>query len=168
MTIFHCGNCQQPLTREVAPGEPLRGPERPVGHEVVSSRMAPGTFKVNFDASLLIFHPDDVPGAALHANSRRLAGCCGLAGQDGPTQMIRLAELMAAGRTADADPVQAEIDAQYRAPTQLRAVSAEEYRAIGRSCVDNDAWRTAYEAIATGLAAYQRDAIEVYATTRLN
>ncbi|MGW0548297.1 MerR family transcriptional regulator [Streptomyces altiplanensis] len=83
-------------------------------------------------------------------------------------QMIRLAELMAAGHPADADPVQAEIDAQYRALAQLRAVPAEEYRAIGRSCVDNDAWRTAYEAIAPGLAAYQRDAIEAYATTRLN
>ncbi|MFI6004482.1 MerR family transcriptional regulator [Streptomyces sp. NPDC051366] len=83
-------------------------------------------------------------------------------------QMIRLAELMAAGHAADAEPVQAEIDAQYRALMQLRAVSAEEYRAIGRSCVDNDVWRTAYEAIAPGLAAYQRDAIEVYATTRLS
>ncbi|NBE56769.1 MerR family transcriptional regulator [Streptomyces boluensis] len=83
-------------------------------------------------------------------------------------QMIRLAELMAAGNPADAEPVQAEIDAQYRALTQLRAVSAEEYRAIGRACVDNDVWRTAYEAITPGLAAYQRDAIEAYATTRLN
>ncbi|CAM5265974.1 MerR family transcriptional regulator [Streptomyces hirsutus] len=83
-------------------------------------------------------------------------------------QMIRLAELMAAGHPADAEPVRAEIDAQYRALTHLRAVSAEEYRAIGRSCVDNDAWRAAYEAIAPGLAAYQRDAIEVYATTRLS
>ncbi|MGA5062240.1 MerR family transcriptional regulator [Streptomyces exfoliatus] len=83
-------------------------------------------------------------------------------------QMIRLAELMAAGHPADADPVQAEIDAQYRALTRLRTASAEEYRAIGRSCVDNDAWRTAYEAIAPGLAAYQRDAIEAYATTRLS
>nr|WSW49627.1 MerR family transcriptional regulator [Streptomyces sp. NBC_01001] len=83
-------------------------------------------------------------------------------------QMIRLAELMAAGHAADAEPVQAEIDAQYRALMQLRAVSAEEYRAIGRSCVDNDVWRTAYEAIAPGLAAYQRDAIEAYATTRLS
>ena len=82
-------------------------------------------------------------------------------------QMIRLAELMAAGRPADADPVQAEIDAQYRALTQLRAVSAEEYRAIGRSVVDNETWRTAYESIAPGLAAYQRDAIDTYATTRL-
>ncbi|MEV7237856.1 MerR family transcriptional regulator [Streptomyces sp. NPDC051020] len=83
-------------------------------------------------------------------------------------QMIRLAELMAAGHPAYAEPVQAEIDAQYRALIHLRAVSAEEYRAMGRSCVDNAAWRAAYEAIASGLAAYQRDAIEAYATTRLS
>ncbi|MEV4683659.1 MerR family transcriptional regulator [Streptomyces kurssanovii] len=82
-------------------------------------------------------------------------------------QMIRLAELMVAGNPVDAEPVQAEIDAQYRALSELRAVSADEYRAIGRSCVDNDAWRAAYEAIAPGLAAYQRDAIEAYATSEL-
>ncbi|MFF4081676.1 MerR family transcriptional regulator [Streptomyces sp. NPDC001777] len=83
-------------------------------------------------------------------------------------QMIRLAELLVAGVPADAAPVQAEIDAQYRALTGLRAVSAEEYRAIGCSCVDNEQWRAAYESIAPGLAAYQRDAIEAYATTRLD
>lgn len=83
-------------------------------------------------------------------------------------QMIHLAELMAAGHPADAEPVQAEIDDQYRALARLRVVSAEEYRAMGRACVDNDAWRAAYEAIAPGLAAYQRSAIEVYAATRLS
>ncbi|MEE1813766.1 MerR family transcriptional regulator [Streptomyces sp. SP18ES09] len=83
-------------------------------------------------------------------------------------QMIRLAELMAAGHQADADPVQAEIDTQYRALAGLRPVSADGYRAIGRSVVDNETWRAAYEAIALGLAAYQRDAIEAYATDRLN
>lgn len=64
--------------------------------------------------------------------------------------------------------MQAEVDAQYRALTGLRAVPADEYRAIGRSCVENDQWRTAYEAIAPGLAAYQRDAIEAYVTARLS
>ncbi|MCZ1008181.1 MerR family transcriptional regulator [Streptomyces lydicus] len=83
-------------------------------------------------------------------------------------QMIRLAELMAAGTPADAEPVQAEIDAQYRALTGIRAVSTEEYRALGRSCVENEPWRAAYESIAPGLAAYQRDAILAYATTRLS
>ncbi|MFJ8746167.1 MerR family transcriptional regulator [Embleya sp. NPDC127516] len=82
-------------------------------------------------------------------------------------QMIRLAELMTAGHRADADPVLAEIDTQYRALSALRAATAEDYRAIGRSVVDNETWRAAYEAIASGLAAYQRDAIEAY-TTRLN
>ncbi|MEU9676688.1 MerR family transcriptional regulator [Streptomyces parvus] len=81
--------------------------------------------------------------------------------------MIRLAEHMAGGAPADAEPVQAEIDAQYRTLTSLHAVSADEYRAIGRSCVENEDWRAAYEAIAPGLAEYQRDAIEVYAVSRL-
>ncbi|MFF9363595.1 hypothetical protein [Streptomyces griseoluteus] len=44
----------------------------------------------------------------------------------------------------------------------------DEYRAMGRSCVDDDAWLAAYEAIARGFAAYERDAIEVYATPRLS
>ncbi|MFE5483391.1 MerR family transcriptional regulator [Streptomyces sp. NPDC056527] len=83
-------------------------------------------------------------------------------------QMIRLAELMAAGHPADAAPVQAEIDTQYQALAELRAVSAEDYRAIGRSLVDNETWHAAYEAIAPGLAAYQRDAMDAYAITRLN
>ncbi|MFF0739044.1 MerR family transcriptional regulator [Streptomyces sp. NPDC004111] len=83
-------------------------------------------------------------------------------------QMILLAELMAAGHPADAAPVQAQIDTQYRAMTELRPVTAQEYRAIGRSCADNIAWHAAYEAIAPGLAAFQRDAIEVYVTTRLS
>ncbi|MFJ3973032.1 MerR family transcriptional regulator [Streptomyces parvus] len=81
--------------------------------------------------------------------------------------MIRLAEHMAEGAPADAEPVQAEIDAQYRALTSLHAVSADEFRAAGRSCVENEDWRAAYEDIAPGLAEYQRDAIEVYAVSRL-
>ncbi|QLE75648.1 MerR family transcriptional regulator [Streptomyces rectiverticillatus] len=90
------------------------------------------------------------------------------AGQRSRTaQMIRLAELLAAGTHPGAEAVQAEIDGQYRALAELRAVSAEEFRAIGRSCVEKEPWRAAYEAIAPGLAAYQRDAVEVYATTRL-
>lgn len=75
---------------------------------------------------------------------------------------------LAAGTPPDADPVQAETDAQYRALAELRAVSTAKYRAIGRSCVENEQWRAAYESIAPGLAQYQRDAIEAYATTRLS
>ncbi|MGW0531129.1 MerR family transcriptional regulator [Streptomyces sp. NPDC003032] len=82
-------------------------------------------------------------------------------------QMIRLAELLATGLPADADAVQVEIDAQYRTLAQSRAATAEEYRAIGRCCVENEHWYAVYESIAPGLAAYQRAAIEAYAATQL-
>ncbi|WNZ06364.1 MerR family transcriptional regulator [Streptomyces sp. 11x1] len=83
-------------------------------------------------------------------------------------QMIRLAELMAAGHPADAAPVQAEIDAQYQALAELRAVSANGYRALAHSIADNETRRAADEAVTPGLAVYQRDAMVAYATTRLN
>lgn len=112
----------------------------------------------------------DFPGLAAEAGRRAavMTPAETAAGQRERTAlMIRLAEQMAAGVPADAEPVQAEIEAQYTALTALHAVSADEYRAIGRSCVDNERWRAAYEAIAPGLAAYQRDAIEAYAASRL-
>ncbi|MBW5482175.1 MerR family transcriptional regulator [Streptomyces bambusae] len=87
--------------------------------------------------------------------------------RDRTAQMIRIAELMAAGVPADADPVQVEIDAQYEALVQLGAVSVDEYRAIARSCVDNEQWQAAYEVIAPGLAEYQLAAMEAYAAARL-
>ncbi|MGW2842096.1 MerR family transcriptional regulator [Streptomyces sp. NPDC001493] len=81
-------------------------------------------------------------------------------------QMIRLAEFLAAGLPADSAPVREHVDARYRALTELRPVTADEHLAIGRSCVENPQWRAAYEAIAPGLAAYQRDAIEAYHSVR--
>lgn len=108
------------------------------------------------------------------------------AGQRERTErMIRLAELLAAGHPADAEPVQAMIDDEYRLLAAVRAgslpgtaadgtaggapgaVSPEEYRAIARSCTENEQWRAAYETIAPGLAAYQRAAMEAYAAARL-
>ncbi|WP_380284442.1 MerR family transcriptional regulator [Kitasatospora purpeofusca] len=77
--------------------------------------------------------------------------------------MIRLAELMAAGLPVDAEAVQAEIAAQYRALTSIQPVSPADFRAMGQACVENEPWRAAYESIAPGLAEYQRDAIEAYA-----
>ncbi|MEU3913416.1 MULTISPECIES: MerR family transcriptional regulator [unclassified Streptomyces] len=82
-------------------------------------------------------------------------------------QMIRIAELMAAGAPAGAEPLQAEIHAQYEALVALRAVSVDEYLALARSCTDNEAWHAAYELIAPGLAAYHRAAMEAYAAARL-
>ncbi|GHF71880.1 HTH-type transcriptional regulator SkgA [Streptomyces mashuensis] len=112
----------------------------------------------------------DFPGLAADVE-RHTAGSSEARIEEGhrarTAQMIRLAELMAAGTPADAVPVQAEIDAQYRALRRVRPASLEEFRAIGRSCVGNEPWRAAYEAVAPGLAAYQRDAVEAYVTARL-
>ncbi|MET9296990.1 MerR family transcriptional regulator [Streptomyces sp. NPDC003077] len=102
-------------------------------------------------------HSSALSGAGIEAEERERTA-----------QMVRLAELLAAGVPADADAVQIEIDAQYRTLARSRAATAEEYRAIGRCCVENEHWRAVYEAVAPGLAAYQRAAIEAYAATRLS
>ncbi|MFJ8626126.1 MerR family transcriptional regulator [Kitasatospora sp. NPDC093550] len=83
-------------------------------------------------------------------------------------RMIRLAELMAAGHPADAEPVQSATDEEYRLLGTIRSVPTEEYLAIARSCTENEQWHAAYEAIAPGLAAYQRAAMEAYAAARLS
>ncbi|MEU9077402.1 MerR family transcriptional regulator [Kitasatospora sp. NPDC004745] len=82
-------------------------------------------------------------------------------------RMVRLAELMTAGHPADAETVQSHVDAEYRQLTALRGVPVGEYLAIARSCTGNDQWRAVYEAVAPGLAAYQRAAMEAYAAARL-
>ncbi|MEU9048067.1 MULTISPECIES: MerR family transcriptional regulator [unclassified Kitasatospora] len=83
-------------------------------------------------------------------------------------RMVRLAELVASGHPAGAEPVQSMIDEEYRLLGTIRSVSVEEYRAMARSCTENEQWRAAYEAIAPGLAAYQRAAMEAYAAARLS
>lgn len=84
---------------------------------------------------------------------------------DGPTPAGRK---RLGARSEESAPPGRLPEAAGTALSELRAVSAEEYRAIGRSCVDNDDWRAAYEAVAPGLAAHQRDVIEAYAATRLS
>lgn len=54
------------------------------GHRIADPRVAQGTYAINYDATLFILHPDDVPGTALHPDRGRQAGCCGLHCQDGP------------------------------------------------------------------------------------
>ncbi|MFB7125579.1 MerR family transcriptional regulator [Kitasatospora sp. NPDC056273] len=83
-------------------------------------------------------------------------------------RMIRLAELKAAGHPADAEAVQSTVEEEYRLLHDFRSVSTEEYLAIARSCTENEQWSAAYEAIAPGLAAYQRAAMEAYAAARLS
>jgi DNA-binding transcriptional MerR regulator len=83
-------------------------------------------------------------------------------------QMIRLAELMTAGRAAGDPEVQAEVDQHYRRVARYWTPTAEGYRNLGQLYVDDDRFRASYERITPGLAAYQRDAMAVYASARLS
>ncbi|MFF3745228.1 MerR family transcriptional regulator [Streptomyces kronopolitis] len=83
-------------------------------------------------------------------------------------QMIRLAEHMVAG-TPVADPaVQAEIDTHYRGICRFWTPNACGYKGLGRTYVEDPRFRTNFDKIAEGLAAYQRDAMDVYADARLS
>lgn len=83
-------------------------------------------------------------------------------------RMIRMAELMAAGKPAGDPEVQAEVDWHYRWVNRFWAPSAEAYRNLGRMYTDDERFRANYEKISQGLAAYQRDAMAVYAAERLS
>lgn len=83
-------------------------------------------------------------------------------------QMIRMAELMTAGRPAADPEVQAEVDQHYHWVAQYWTPTAQAYRNLGQMYVSDERFRANYEAITTGLAAYQRDAMAVYADERLS
>ncbi|MFI7104531.1 MerR family transcriptional regulator [Streptomyces sp. NPDC050161] len=83
-------------------------------------------------------------------------------------QMIRMAEFMAAG-TPVADPaVQTAVDAQYRFVCRTWSPDAAAYKGMGQHFVDDPQMRANYDAIADGLAVYQRDAMVFYADARLS
>ncbi|GAA2787167.1 MerR family transcriptional regulator [Streptomyces showdoensis] len=83
-------------------------------------------------------------------------------------QMIRLAEFMTAGTPVDDPAVQAEIDAHYRNVSRFWTPNAEAYKGLALMYVEDPRFRRNYERIAAGLAEYQRDAMAVYADTRLS
>jgi DNA-binding transcriptional MerR regulator len=82
--------------------------------------------------------------------------------------MIRLAELMVAGKPAGDAEVLNEVDWHYRWITRFWTPSAEAYRNLGRMYVDDERFRVNYERIAEGLAAYQCEAMAAYARERLS
>ena len=83
-------------------------------------------------------------------------------------QLIRMAELMTAGQPAADPEVQAEVDRHYRWVARYWTPTAQAYRNLGQLYVDDERFRASYEQIAPGLAAYQRDAMTVYARDRLS
>jgi MerR family transcriptional regulator, thiopeptide resistance regulator len=83
-------------------------------------------------------------------------------------QLIRMAKLMTAGQPTADPEVQAEVDQDYRWVARHWTPTAQAYRNLGQLYVDDERFRARYEQIAPGLAAYQRDAMTVYARDRLS
>jgi DNA-binding transcriptional MerR regulator len=83
-------------------------------------------------------------------------------------RLIRMAELMTAGKPVADPEVQAEIEWHYRWVARYWTPTARAYRGLGQLYVDDERFRARYEQIAPGLATYQRDAMTVYARDRLS
>jgi MerR family transcriptional regulator, thiopeptide resistance regulator len=83
-------------------------------------------------------------------------------------RMVRLAELMVAGKPPHDPAVLHEIDWYYRAANQYGGVNAATFTALGDALVDNEQSRAVFDDVVEGLAAYQRDAMTVYAQARLS
>lgn len=81
--------------------------------------------------------------------------------------MIRMAEFLAAGTPVDDAAVQHEIDTHYQGMVRFWTPNRTAYRCLGQMYVDDERFKANYEAIAPGLAEYQRDAMAVYADARL-
>lgn len=70
MTLFICANCGHPLTGDLQEAQPAPAGDLLSDHRIAAPRMAQGTYAVNYDATLFILHPDDVPGTGRHGSIR--------------------------------------------------------------------------------------------------
>lgn len=82
--------------------------------------------------------------------------------------MIRMAELMTAGTDVGDSAVQVEVDATYRMVAHTWTPNAQAFKNLGQLYVDDPRFTATYDAIAPGLAEYYRDAMAVYADSRLD
>ena len=82
-------------------------------------------------------------------------------------QMVRMAELRAAGTPVDAEAVQREMDDLHRSISRMWTPNAEAFAGLGRMYVEDPRFTATYDRVSPGLAEYYRDAMAVYATTRL-
>ncbi|MDP9118212.1 MAG: MerR family transcriptional regulator [Actinomycetota bacterium] len=81
--------------------------------------------------------------------------------------MIRMAEYMAAGTPVGDERVQNEVDTAYRAICQMWTPNADAFKNLGQMYVEDARFTATYDQIAVGLAEYYRDAMVVYADSRL-
>lgn len=82
--------------------------------------------------------------------------------------MIRMAELMTAGTDVGDAAVQAEVDSAYQSVCQMWTPNAAALKNLGEMYVQDPRLAANYDKIAPGLAEYYRDAMGVYADTRLS
>jgi DNA-binding transcriptional MerR regulator len=78
-----------------------------------------------------------------------------------------LAAALAAGTPASNPSVQDLVARHHAQVRTFWTPDAASFAALGRMYVDDPRFAATYEAVAPGLAAYVRDAMEVFATTRL-
>ncbi|MFF1921336.1 MerR family transcriptional regulator [Streptomyces sp. NPDC058221] len=107
------------------------------------------------------------------AQSRQFAGTLTAEDQarlqrEATAAMVRMAEFAAAATPVTDPAVQAEVDAHYRSICRMWSPNAAAFKALGQTYVDDVQWRAAYDQVAVGLAAYQRDAMAAYADARLS
>jgi DNA-binding transcriptional MerR regulator len=82
-------------------------------------------------------------------------------------QIVRMAELREAGTPVDAPQVQEEIATLHASISRMWTPDAAAFTALGRMYVDDERFRATYDRVSPGVAAYFRDAMAVYASTRL-
>ena len=82
-------------------------------------------------------------------------------------QLVRMAEFMTAATPVTDAAVQAEVHLQYERLCRFWTPDATAFTCLGRMYVDDPRFRTTYDTVAPGLAAYVSAAMTHYATTRL-
>lgn len=82
--------------------------------------------------------------------------------------MIRMAEFLTAGKHVGDAEVQGEVDAAYQGIRQLWTPNAAAFKNLGQMYVEDPRFTATYDQITPGLAEYYRDAMGVYADTRLS
>jgi MerR family transcriptional regulator, thiopeptide resistance regulator len=82
-------------------------------------------------------------------------------------QMVRMADLRAAGAAPPDERVQAEIQAVYDGILPMWTPNAAAFKGLGAMYVDDARFTATFDQVSPGLAGFYRDAMEVFADSRL-
>lgn len=82
-------------------------------------------------------------------------------------RMVRMAELRAAGAAPDDPRVQEEIQGVHDGILPMWTPTAEAFRGLGATYVDDPRFAETFDRVSPGLGGYFRDAMTVFADTRL-